>query len=400
MNAKRRGHFRDPGARWGGIAALSAGRFAVVSIAAGIILWRADIYFWTTLVSVPDGGFAIRLLALLLACGLTIDFLAGLPVLRLPRREDILFVAAADFEARKRLLLAGIVSSAARWPGLPCAAFAVVAALEGLAFATAAKGLAFLLAETLAISGAFLVLVKFGWIPPSRKGYLGRGGSKGGKAGGSFIMRVTAAGLRPTVLRLPDPYRWLAARELLAALRREPVSAALYGALLIALGTQFLLWDRLAPLIAFTLTACMLTLTLFRTLTDQSRAYADACPYLFPPPWIRHRCDAAMMLFFSGVFLAYFLAAARHHLDSAAAWQCAATLIAFAMLQTGDVTGREPRPGSRMIRNFCYLGLAGALFMFPLWGMAAAMAAGLFAAGRFFRHALPPGSSPAAVPNR
>jgi hypothetical protein len=168
------------------------------------------------------------------------------------------------------------------------------------------------------------------------------------------------------------------------------VSAGLYGAVLLALGAHFFQWDRLAPLVAFTLTACMLTMTLFRTLTDQSRAYADSCAYLFPPAWVRHRCDVALSLSFSGIFAAYFLAAARHHLASAAAWQCAATLIAFALLQTVDGPGRNPRPDTRMILNFCYLGLAGALFMFPLWGMVAVLAAGLLAARLCFRHVLPP----------
>lgn len=365
-------------------------RFAVAAITAGVVLWRADLYFGTYVGSGVNGGFAIRSLALLLAFGMTIDFLAAVPVLRLPRREDVLFVAGADFEARSRRLLADIAASAVRWPGLPCAAVIVVAILEGLSLATIGKALALFLAETLVLSGAFLALVKLGWIPPSRKGYLGRGGYVGSKPGGAFSLRVTAAGVRLFTRWLPDPYRWLAARLLLGAVRPEPVSAGLYAAVLIALGAQFLIWDRLAPLAAFTLVACMLTLTLFRTLTDQIRAYADSCAYLFPPAWIRYRCEVALMLSFSGIFLAYFLVAARHHLGSASAWQCAATLMAFAFLQAVDGPGRAARPDTRMILNFCYLGLAGVLFMFPFWGPFASLAVCLLAAAICFRHALPP----------
>lgn len=370
--------------------AQKAGRFAIAAIAAGIVMWRADVYFGSTVISPANGGFAVRVLALLLAFGITIDFLAALPELRLPRREDVLFVAGADYDARKRRLLAGIASSAVRWPGLPCAAVIVVAVIEGLSFAAIAKAIALFLAETLVLSGAFLALVKLGWIPPSRKGYLGRSGSSGRNPGATFSLRATASGVRLLTRGLSHPYRWLAARQLLGTVRQDPVSIGLYGAVLIALGAQFWIWDRLAPLAAFVLTACMLTLTLFRTLTDRNRAYADACAYLFPPAWIRHRCDIALMLILSGIFLAYFLAAARHHLGSAAAWQCAATLIAFAFLQAVDGPGRIARPDARMILNFCYLGLAGVLFMFPFWGIAAALSVAAIGAVASIRHALPP----------
>ncbi|MEO7426437.1 MAG: hypothetical protein ABI036_14710 [Fibrobacteria bacterium] len=355
------------------------GKTAGAAFSAGIMLTVVD-QVWGN----RTGLFAICLLSLGLAAALAFEFLDLRQALTFPRRLESLFVAGSDYGRRKKSVQAALLASARTLSVFAVIAGTIVMIIPWRHPLGIIAMPALLCLETWAGTGLFWLVAEKEWLSPSRERFsgIGRGSlSKPpkGRLAGSLV-RQSQALAHALTAALPAPYAWLARRKLLFLLRLDPVSLALYLLAIVICGIAFLGAGSIFMAGFFASIGCMVTLTLAQTVfTECDRFYRENA-FLFPPRRFGFRCDLAMAMVIAAGFGLYFFLAACRLLGAGAAlrsqslWQTWITLAAFAGLVIVDAYASGRTREARTALSFCYLGIAGIMYMFPLYGWIAALA--------------------------
>lgn len=240
-----------------------------------------------------------------------------------------------------------------------------------------------LAAESASAVLAMFLLVRFGWIPVSGKKYLARESSPGpplGAAAASMLIRWSRALADAAARWLPGPYGWLLRRKLLYLMRTDPVYLAIHVGLTLILSVQFTLTWGFNMSAVFTLVNLLLCLTLLQIAFREPDARYGACAHFLPPRRYDYRVTVFLYLCIASILFALFAAGCILHMGLAGAltyrafWHVLATSAALPFLLACERPYRGPAGeawtyNSRIILNFCYLGLAGWLFMFSWAGV-------------------------------
>jgi hypothetical protein len=364
------------------------GRYALAGAAMGLVIVPADNYWGR-----GDGVLAAWVLALFLLGGLLFDFFSSAQSLMQPRRLDLLFVCGADYARRKSLASRDAIAASWRQAGLPVIALLALGAFKGLRPAFLGGVAALFCVESLLVTSALLLAVRLEWLPVSARKFTGEGAAAVSAFGGataSFFLKSTHASARVLAAWMPAPYAWIIRRKLLYLFRIDTVFVILYVFFLSALGAQLdVTWSVFACAI-FSLAGAMVSLTLVQIASDQCEDLYGQCAYMLPLR--RFNRIANLLLSFSivAIFSAYFAASTLAHQGMAAGasqgfWQVLITGAAFPFL-LAEKEGARKTPDARVVLNIGYLGISGVLFMFPVFGIAAAalgLAAAAFAWSRW-----------------
>jgi hypothetical protein len=366
-------------------------RMAAASFGLGLFFIPMDIYWGN-----GHGALALTLLLAGSACSQAFEYARYADLLRRPRLPDAYLVAGAGYRQREAL-----ARSAADRIALQSGAAGLLAGLTALAPQAAhpliaASGLAGIALEAFLIWAMFRWAVSLGWFAPSRAAFHGRRdggkpagrkpGSKGasGSGTGSFWLPFSGTLARKAAARLPAPYGWLFARKTLHVLREDPVAPALLAALALGAAAAFRASGDLFLCGFFALAGSMASLCLARRLGSACDLFASDHGYLFPARGYRFRCDWALALLVAAPFPLYYAGCAVSlsgfgaALRAQSVWQMALSALAFACLIPIDGFARGRREGTQAMLAGAYLGIAGILFMFPVYGI---LLAGACAAG-------------------
>ncbi|MEO6097891.1 MAG: hypothetical protein ABIW76_20425 [Fibrobacteria bacterium] len=326
------------------------------------------------------------------------EYIIAIDPLRNPRRLDFDFVGGADYIRRRaeavRHLRFAIVSQI--W--IPLAALGVMGAACGLGFFKMLGVGAVLVLESLGLAALMIASVRLGWIRISRQAFLSResraADSFGATAASRMIRLSHAAALRLTRwIREPD--RWLLRRKLLYLFRTDPVYLAIHLALTAVLAIQFNIAWGFNLNAVFTLVDLTLSLTLLQIAFRDPDAHYVLCAHFLPPRRFDQRATLLLFLGVAAMLLIPFALGCIIHmglagaLSSRAFWHVGITALGMPFLIVLDPPrlpgsrGGEWTINSRVILNFCYLGLAGWLFMFSWPGVALSGAVGALSALSF-----------------
>lgn len=354
-------------------------RMAAAAFGLGLVFIPMDIYWGN-----GHGALALTLLLAGSASSQAFEYARYADLLRRPRLPDAYLVAGAGYRQREALARAASDRIALQSGVAALLAGAAALAPQAIRPLFAASGLAGLALEAFLIWSLFRYAVSRGWFAPSRTAFHGR--PEAGKAGtrnagsgpGSFWLPFSGAFVRRAAARLPAPYGWLFARKALHVLREDPVAPALLTALVLGAAAAFRASGDLFLCGFFALSGCMASLCLARRLGSACDAFAADHDYLFPARAIRFRCDWALALLAAAPFPVYYAVCAVSLLGASAAlrtpsvWQMALSAFAFACLVVNDGYAQGRGEGTQAMLAGGYLGIAGILFMFPGYGIAAA----------------------------
>jgi hypothetical protein len=373
---------------------MKAARVILISALLGIVLRGADSYF-----GVNDGRFAFCVLGVLLPGGLLFDFYSSAQSLMHPRRLDTAFVGAMDY--------AGRVKEALR--NAKAAGFdqTIVPVLSGLMLGLTgrhsppfiAAALAVFPLESLLVTLLLMAIIRFGALPVSGRKFAGsnRRDTQSLPAV-PFFLDLTHRLAKSCSAWIPGRYAWIFRRKLIHLFRADPVFLIIYVAFLSALGFEFMIHWSLIASVTYALTACMLSLTLVQLASTEGDESYRQLAFLMPGEEVKFRFDLLLMLLTAAVFVLYFAAAAFLHKgrgeewvdislfgNPRGFWQAILTLAVFPLLLMAEKAGTVKTTDARVVLNFCYLGLAASLFMFPFLGTAIVAAIGAVALARCLR---------------
>lgn len=374
-----------PGARY-----LAAAAFTCLL---GTAVTGADMYFGK-----GNGKTGAFLLGVLVLGGLAFEFLSAIHPLRFPRALDAGFLAGAAYADRKRAALRQLRAALLRQAWMPLAALCVAGAQLGLPIPKLAGIAAALAAESAVVSFAMMGAVHFGWLRISRQRFTASGfrasdaSDAFGAAAASFLIRRTASAARIATGWIPGPERWILRRKLLYLFRADPVYLSIHVFLLAVLAVRFNIAWGFNLSAVFTLAAIQLSLTLLQVAFREPDAFYGPCGHYLPPRRVDRRATLFLFLAIAGLLCAPFIAGCVAQmgpggaLTSRAFWHVLATAAALPLLLSLDppraaaALGGESDLNARVVLNFCYLGLAGWLFMFSWPGVAFTAAVGALCA--------------------
>jgi hypothetical protein len=366
---------------------------AAASLLLGIAIAGADMYFGK-----GNGKTGAFLLGVLVCGGMVFEYLLAIHPLRNPRALDVDFVYGADYARRRDEAVRHLRFALVRQIWIPLAALGLLGAGLGLRpFKVLGIG-AVLALESLGLAALMIASIRWGWIRVSRKKFLSRESRAAdafGAATASRLIRLSHAVSHRLTRWIPGPERWLLRRKLLYLFRTDPVYLAIHLSLTAALAVQFNIAWGFNLNAVFTLVNLVLSLTLLQIAFREPDAYYGRCAHFLPARRFDQR--ATLMLFLAvsvSLLLPFSLGCLVHMglpdaLSTRAFWHVAATALGLPFLMAMEPprlpgsTGIEWGMNARIVLNFCYLGLAGWLFMFSWPGVAVSGAVGALCALSF-----------------
>ena len=374
-----------PGARY-----LAAAAFTCLL---GTAVTGADMYFGN-----GNGKTGAFLLGVLVLGGLVFEFLSAIHPLRFPRALDAGFLAGADYADRKRAALLQLRAALLRQAWMPLAALCVAGAQLGLSIPKLAGIAMALAAESAVVSFAMMGAVHFGFLRISRKSFTASDSRASdaseafGAAAASFLIRRSASAARIATGWIRGPERWILRRKLLYLFRADPVYLAIHVFLIAVLAVRFNIAWSFNLSAVFTLVAIQLSLTLLQIAFREPDGYYGPCGHFLPPRRVDRRATLLLFLAVAGLLCAPFILGCVAHMGAGGAitsrafWHVLVTGAALPFLISLDppraaaALGGESDLNARVVLNFCYLGLAGWLFMLSWPGVAFTAAVGALCA--------------------
>lgn len=352
-------------------------RIAWMGVLAGLFLMPVDNYFGN-----GDGTLGFLLLGALLLGTMLIEFQGVLQPIRHPRSLDVLFVGGASRERRIALAVNAVLESAKLQSILPSIAIVVVAAVKRYGPGYIAALVGSILLESALICGMLVCIVKWGMVPLSTARYSGSNSSILGFLGSrssSFIIAPTYSLARRVSGFLGAPYGWLIRRRLLHVFRVDPVFNLIYVGFILFLGGALALeWNQSAGA-AFSVVGTLLTLTLIQLATAGCDALSREASYLFPGIWKDCRSRLVLYLAVAALFSVFFgvttlFRGGIPNLSAVTGFlQTFITCLGFPFLLVTVAPYGQWTLNNRILMNLCFLGLAGALFIFGPIGFGAAL---------------------------
>jgi hypothetical protein len=369
---------------------------AAASLLLGVAIAGADMYFGK-----GNGKTGAFLLGVLVCGGMAFEYLIAIHPLRNPRALDVDFVCGADYARRRAEAVRHLRSALVRQIRIPLAALGLL----GLLGAGLGLGLfkvlgigAVLGLESLGLAALMITSIRLGWIRISRKKFLSRESRAAdafGAATASRLIRLSHAVSHRLTRWIPGPERWLLRRKLLYLFRTDPVYLAIHLSLTAALAAQFNIAWGFNLNAVFTLANLALSLTLLQIAFREPDAYYGRCAHFLPAYRFDQRATLMLFAAISAALLIPFALGCFIHmgwadtLSSRAFWHVIITALGLPFLIAMEPP-KLPGPmrvewdvNARAVLNFCYLGLAGWLFMFSWPGVVVSGTVGALSALSF-----------------
>jgi hypothetical protein len=371
-------------------------QFISATVMIGLCITGIDRYFGK-----GTGKLGEFILGTLVFGGLIFGYFLTIHPLYSPRALDTTFVGCSDYARRKRLAKQLLRTSLLRQTWVPLGAllvFGLLLPLGPLEVAGAATAMAF---GSLSISLLMIASVKFGWIRLSRKKFHAREGGISeafGPSAISLLIRGSDVAARTLSTWMTGPEKWMLRRKLLYLTRTDPIYLFIHVILTLVLSIQFNITWNFNLSAVFTLVNLVLSLTLLQLAFRVPDANFIACAFFMPPSRVDSRATLFLFLSIAFVLLAAFTIGCVAHMGLHAAigyrafWQVLGTGMGLTFLLGIDLPWKvgiarsDWQMNSRMIRNFCYLGLAGWLFMLSWAGLVVTGVVLIGAAGLCVRH--------------